>query len=499
MSHSLSRIHRAAPSSVALHTPKLADFKSADRSSLISRTVVRDSVRIADFIVTAAIGLAVAALYVPAQAVVSPSYIVAVFGVPLLAVALMEVFGIYRVAELGQLARQVPRTLLAWINAFAVCAVFVFLFKMGPDFSRVWLTAWFAAGAAGLVAMRFITARFINAWTRQGRLFRRAVVYGTGELAAETIAELEADASADLRIAGIFDERQERAPKSTLGYPLRGGIADLVQYARSTRIDVIILAVPMSAESRLSNVLAPLSQLPVEIKVPARASTLQFAPKTYSRIGQVRMINLIDKPITAWGGVAKMAFDKVIATLALVALSPMFAVTALAIKLESKGPVFFKQKRYGFNNELIEIYKFRSMYTDQCDRDAAKLVTKGDPRVTGVGRFIRKSSIDELPQLLNVLKGDLSLVGPRPHALSAKAGTELYDRVVDDYFARHKVKPGITGWAQINGWRGETDTPHKIQQRVSHDLYYIENWSVLFDLYILLKTPLALFKTDNAY
>jgi lipopolysaccharide/colanic/teichoic acid biosynthesis glycosyltransferase len=162
--------------------------------------------------------------------------------------------------------------------------------------------------------------------------------------------------------------------------------------------------------------------------------------------------------------------------------------------------VLFRQKRYGFNNELIEVYKFRSMYVEQSDATAAKLVTKGDPRVTRVGRFIRKTSLDELPQLFNVVfKGNLSLVGPRPHAVHAKAVDRLYDEAVDGYFARHRVNPGITGWAQINGWRGETDSQEKIQARVEHDLHYIENWSVLFDLYILAMTPVSLLKTENAY
>ena len=162
--------------------------------------------------------------------------------------------------------------------------------------------------------------------------------------------------------------------------------------------------------------------------------------------------------------------------------------------------MFFKQKRHGFNNELIEIYKFRSMYTDMSDANAAKLVTKDDPRVTKVGSFIRKTSIDELPQLFNVLKGELSIVGPRPHALQAKADNKLYYEAVEGYFARHQVKPGMTGWAQINGWRGETDTIDKIMQRVNHDLYYIENWSILLDLYIVLHDPgLAVSKRENAY
>ncbi len=211
------------------------------------------------------------------------------------------------------------------------------------------------------------------------------------------------------------------------------------------------------------------------------------------------MIDLLEKPIADWGSVAKWSFDKIVGMLALIFLAPVMLAVAAAIKLDSRGPVLFRQKRYGFNNELVEVFKFRSMYTDRCDANAAKLVTKDDPRVTRVGRFIRKTSLDELPQLFNVMLGNLSLVGPRPHALEAKAAGDLYDEVVDGYFARHKVKPGITGWAQINGWRGETDTPEKIQKRVECDIYYIENWSLLLDTYILLKTPFALLKSENAY
>lgn len=213
------------------------------------------------------------------------------------------------------------------------------------------------------------------------------------------------------------------------------------------------------------------------------------------------MLDVFDRPIADWDIVVKWAFDKVVGTLALIALSPVMLATAIAIKLDTKGPVFFRQKRYGFNNETVDVFKFRSLRNDMADPTAAKQVTKDDPRVTRVGRFIRKTSIDELPQLINVVfKGDLSLVGPRPHAIHATASNRAYEQVVDGYFARHKVKPGITGWAQINGWRGETDTDEKIQRRVEHDLYYIENWSVLLDLYILAKTPFSLLtKNENAY
>jgi exopolysaccharide biosynthesis polyprenyl glycosylphosphotransferase len=214
----------------------------------------------------------------------------------------------------------------------------------------------------------------------------------------------------------------------------------------------------------------------------------------------VPMLDVFDRPIADWEVVQKWFFDHIVGGLMLIVASPIMLVVAILIKLDSRGPVLFKQKRYGFNNELIEVYKFRSMYVEATDTNAAKLVTRGDPRVTRIGRFIRKTSLDELPQLFNVLfKDNLSLVGPRPHATHAKAANHLYDQVVDGYFARHRVKPGITGWAQVNGWRGETDTSEKIQRRVEHDLYYIENWSVLFDLYILAKTPIALIKTESAY
>ena len=170
------------------------------------------------------------------------------------------------------------------------------------------------------------------------------------------------------------------------------------------------------------------------------------------------------------------------------------------MKLDSPGPVIFRQKRHGFNNQVVQIFKFRSLYHHMSDPDAKQIVTKGDKRVTRVGNFIRKSSIDELPQLFNVLRGELSLVGPRPHAVHAQSSqNETFTAIVDGYFGRHKVKPGITGWAQIKGWRGEIDQPEKLKKRYEHDLYYIENWSIWFDLRILLTTPISLFRSDGAY
>jgi exopolysaccharide biosynthesis polyprenyl glycosylphosphotransferase len=240
--------------------------------------------------------------------------------------------------------------------------------------------------------------------------------------------------------------------------------------------------------------------LPVDIRLSAHSNKLRFRPRSYSYIGNVPVLDVFDRPITDWDVVMKWLFDKIVGGCALAVAAPLMAVVAILIKLDSRGPVLFKQKRHGFNNETIDVYKFRSLYADMTDHTAQKSVTKDDPRVTRVGRFIRKTSIDELPQLFNVVfKGNLSLVGPRPHAVNQKIENRQFDEAVDGYFARHRVKPGITGWAQINGWRGELTSPDKIKHRVEHDLYYIENWSLLFDLTILAMTPMSLFKSENAY
>lgn len=306
--------------------------------------------------------------------------------------------------------------------------------------------------------------RLVKRWMHEGRLTRRTVIVGGGEPGDKLIAAIDKQEDKDVQIVGIFDDRNdERAPNSVPGYQKLGTVDDFIQFARRTRIDLVIFSLPISAESRILQMLKKLWVLPVDIRLSAHSNKLRFRPRSYSYIGAVPVIDVMDKPIADWDFVMKWLFDKIVGTLALIVAAPVMLLVALAIKLDSRGPVLFKQKRYGFNNDLIEVYKFRSMYVEKTDATASKLFTKNDPRVTPVGRFIRKASLDELPQLFNVVfKGNLSLVGPRPHAVNAKAETRLYDEAVDGYFARHRVKPGVTGWAQINGWRGETDTEEKI-------------------------------------
>jgi Undecaprenyl-phosphate glucose phosphotransferase len=466
-----------------------------------SPIVLAGVVRLIEFAIVLLVGLAIYGFYVVPTEGFAGYYIGAIVAIGVLAMLAFQAADIYQVQAFRGYEKQYFRLASAWSVVFLIAISASFFAKAGDQFSRVWLGAFYCVGLLTLIGFRRILFLVVKSWTHEGRLTRRTVIVGGGEPTDILIRDIHQQRDTDVRVIGLFDDRgDDRTPDGVAGHPKLGTVDDLVEFARRTRVDLVIFSLPISAETRILQMLKKLWVLPVDIRLSAHTNKLRFRPRAYSYIGSVPVLDVFDRPITDWDVVMKWLFDKFVGTVALILLSPIMLLTALAIKLDSKGPVFFKQKRYGFNNELIEVYKFRSMRTDMADATASVLATKNDPRVTRVGRIIRKTSLDELPQLFNVVfKGNLSLVGPRPHAVHAKAENRRYDEAVDGYFARHRVKPGITGWAQINGWRGETDTHEKIQKRVEHDLYYIENWSVLFDLFILAKTPIALAKTENAY
>jgi Undecaprenyl-phosphate glucose phosphotransferase len=415
-------------------------------------------------------------------------------------VIFLELFGLYRLPTLLSPMRNLSGIMGCWIAVFSVLAAGIVFAKAGDVYSRVWLITSFFSGLAFAISARLFAGALLRYFNKQGQFNRHAVIVGSGEGAISAISALRASKDSFVNLVGFFDDRSDsRTGLDVSGVRKLGDIEALINFVRNTRVDLLIVTLPTSAEDRLLQILNRLFVLPVDIRISAMDQKIRYRPRAYSYIGNLPCIDLMDRPLGDWGPIIKSVEDKIIATAAILALSPVLAVIALAIKFDSPGKVFFRQKRYGFNNELIEVFKFRSMYSDMSDANASKLVTKGDARVTRVGRFIRRTSLDELPQLINVLKGELSLVGPRPHATKAKAGDQLYEHVVDGYFARHRVRPGITGWAQVCGWRGETDTHEKIRHRVEHDLHYIENWSLMFDLYILAKTPLSLLKSESAY
>jgi Undecaprenyl-phosphate glucose phosphotransferase len=467
----------------------------------ISPIVLAGFVRMAEFALIVLVGLALFAGYLPSGEGLSLRYATAIFAIALLSMLAFQVADIYQVQAFRGHEKQYMRLASAWSVVFLIVIGASFFAKAGEMYSRVWLGAFYVSGLAALIISRRLLFLMVRKWTRDGRLTRRTVIVGGGDPGARVIEELRRQKDSGVEIIGLFDDRgDDRSSAECAGEPKLGTVDNLVEFGRRTRVDLVIFSLPISAEGRILQMLKKLWVLPLDIRLAAHNNKLQFRPRSYSYIGDVPVIDVFDRPIADWDVVMKWLFDKIIGGIMLVLALPLIAIIALAIKLDSRGPVFFKQKRYGFNNDLIEVYKFRSMYADATDANANTLVTKDDARVTRVGRIIRKASLDELPQLFNVVfKGNLSLVGPRPHAVNAKAEARLYTEAVDGYFARHRVKPGITGWAQINGWRGETDTQEKIQRRVEHDLHYIENWSVLFDLLIVARTPFALLKAENAY
>jgi Undecaprenyl-phosphate glucose phosphotransferase len=469
-------------------------------SRYVDREVVQRIVKAVDIAVLFATGIVISV--VSAQSAFQPGELQMVGflagELSLVCVFAMRAFGLYDVRAMTE---------AAWgtLRATAVCFVAgAVLFALTRQYllplNHRWLLLWMAILPAHFVLTRGAIALWAKPIATQGRFQKRVAIAGGGKAAEDALNTLESSRGLDIEVIGLFDDRYDaRGPLAVRHHHKIGNIEELADYARHNRVDLIIVAIPLSAEARLLHILKRLWELPVDIRISGQATSLKLGPRAYTYLGKLPLLSVFDRPLKGWSLFLKDAVDRVLALIAIVLLSPVMLAVAIAVKFESSGPVIFRQKRYGFNNELIEVFKFRSMYTDRSDANAVKLVTRNDSRVTRAGRIIRKTSLDELPQLFNVLTGQLSLVGPRPHATQAKAAEALYEKVVDGYFARHRVKPGITGWAQINGWRGETDTREKLEQRVRHDLEYIDRWSLAFDLLIIAKTPFALLKSENAY
>jgi Undecaprenyl-phosphate glucose phosphotransferase len=467
-----------------------------------SPVVIAGAVRVADLMLLSLVGIALYFGYVTRFKGFHWEYIAAIFVMSATAVVCFQAADIYQVHVFRGQLRQLTRMISSWAFVFLLFIGASFFAKLGNDVSRLWLSAFFVFGLAALVAERMFLRSLVRRWAREGRLDRRTVIVGSDQNGEQLVEALKAQDDSDIEILGVFDDRNDaRALESCAGSPKLGKVDDILEFARRTRVDLVLFALPISAETRILEMLKKLWVLPVDIRLSAHTNKLRFRPRSYSYLGKVPTLDVFEAPITDWDLVMKWLFDHVVGGFAFLLASPVMLLVAIAVKLDSPGPVLFRQKRFGFNNERIDVFKFRSLYHDKADPHASKMVTKNDSRVTRVGRFIRKTSLDELPQLFNVVfKSNLSLVGPRPHAVQSRLQSRLFDEAVDGYFARHRVKPGITGWAQINGWRGEVDSEEKIQKRVEFDLYYIENWSALFDLYILLKTPIALItQNEGAY
>lgn len=387
--------------------------------------------------------------------------------------------------------RMAARPLIAFraaVFSFGCLLLIGFVLKETATVSRLWGASWMLGVFAYILISRaFLTGYFARA-ARQGLHARKAVIVGAGEVGREVLEHIRRFDDQTINVVGFLDDRVDRIPAAVRGVPVLGGTAAAERLVHEEGVDLILMALPWSARDRITELVRQLSVWAADIYMAPDKLGLRYADRPVFRMAGMTMLNLKDRPISEWNAVVKRIEDLCLAVPALIILSPLLIAVAIAIKLESRGPVLFKQDRLGFNNDPITVFKFRSMYSGQTDVHCARQTSRNDSRVTRVGRIIRRTNIDELPQLLNVLKGDMSVIGPRPHARLTKAGGRFLHEVVAGYASRHRVKPGMTGWAQCNGWRGETDTEDKILRRVEHDLYYIENWSIFLDFEIIART-----------
>ncbi len=351
----------------------------------------------------------------------------------------------------------------------------------------------------GMYLIRFASHHVLSNWAQSGRLCRSVAVIGAGESGQRLIDELDRKGGDEFRVAGVFDDRRTRVPTEIMGHALHGNIESAVSFVRRHSIELIVIALPLHAEERILDIVRRLRLLPVEITVSLDLVGSRLSLGHTTELAGAQVLRLVDSPLKDWNVIWKKVEDIVVASLVLLLAAPLMLMIAALIKMESRGPVLFSQARFGFNNHPVNVYKFRTMYADMADSTGSQRTTKNDVRVTRIGRFLRQTNLDELPQFINVLQGRLSVVGPRPHPLGMRAGDKLYHEAVAEYAVRHKVKPGITGWAQVNGLRGETDTMDKAISRIEHDLYYIDHWSLWLDLKIVFLTLLRGFNDPNAY
>lgn len=471
-----------------------------DRSKVLLEKKLLWAVRLLDMVIPAAIAWVAIIAWLPEHfAAFDSQYLLAMAASALLVGNVFSALDLYTIRSLSNVPGQMGRVIVGWTGVVAVLLLAAFAAKVSNNFPRGWAVLWYFWSLGSFIAIRFVVFALLSRWIENGKLTRSVAIVGAGPHGRRLIEHLRQQAGTDWNIVGIWDERAVRAIAPVEGIQVRGTVDDLITYARQNSLDQIVVALPWAAELRVMTVLKKLWELPIDIRLAPDMIGFRLAHCSYSQLGSVPVLNVFDRPLSAEKLMLKRLEDIMLGLLMLVVFSPVMLMTAIAVKLDSKGPILFRQTRYGFNNQRIDVWKFRSMYVEASRETIVRQATQDDPRITRVGRFIRRTSIDELPQIFNVLSGVMSVVGPRPHPIGTKAQNVLFEEAVAEYAGRHRVKPGLTGWAQVNGWRGETDTIEKIQRRVDHDLYYIENWSLFLDIKIVLMTVFAVLRGKNAY
>ncbi len=417
------------------------------------------------------------------------------------AIGLFVFFGqfhdLYRSWRGTSLSQEATRLWWAWLGVVLGILLLGFVFKKSADFSRLVMVTWIIATPITLTIWRGALHLFAGLLRQYGLNTRRVAIVGARDLGVQLADTLINAPWMGLTPIGFFDDRGAARNPLNTSDPVKhiGNLNQLLRWARDGKIDVIYITLPMRAEKRIQELIAQLSDTTVSVYLIPDFFMFDLMNASWTNIGELPCVSIYESPFYGVDGVIKRIEDIVLSSLILIVAAIPMLIIAAGIKLTSRGPVLFKQLRYGLQGQPIEVWKFRSMCVQE-NGDHIPQATRSDPRVTRFGAFLRRTSLDELPQFINVLQGRMSIVGPRPHAV---AHNEQYRKLINGYMLRHKVKPGITGWAQVNGLRGETETVAKMAQRVEHDLAYIRNWSLTLDLKIIAKTAVKIFTDRNAY
>jgi len=416
-------------------------------------------------------------------------------------VSALLVFILFRQAAINQFWRRgavaglVTHILGSWLMVIGLLMVFGVITGTLHLYSKPTVYTWVVVAPFLLLAQQLLIRAWLLRRTHVAENTRRAVIVGFNPLSLRLINEIGSNPSLSMQCVGIFDDRHpSRLVGATPEY-LLGWLKDLPDYAKRERVHVIYITLPMVQHARIVELLDNLRDTTASIYFVPDPFAFDVIQGHIADINGLPAVAICESPFTGIDGMVKRAIDIGFASVALLLLLPVFGVIAFGVKRGSSGPVFFKQRRYGIDGQEIMVFKFRTMVVCE-DGERITQARRDDPRVTPFGAFLRRTSLDELPQLINVLRGEMSLVGPRPHAV---AHNEEYRKLIKGYMLRHKVRPGITGWAQVNGFRGETATLEKMRYRVEHDLDYLRNWSLLLDFKIICMTLWVLFRDRHAY
>ncbi|BBP44501.1 undecaprenyl-phosphate glucose phosphotransferase [Thiosulfativibrio zosterae] len=407
---------------------------------------------------------------------------------------LTEAMGLYRKLRLGKFAQRIMVIFASTTLTFLLATFALFLFKESETFSRVVHVIWFVLSLFGFIMWRVAYRHTKEKLYKNGINLRKVAIIGLNPVGRNLLEQIKKYPELGLDFIGFYDDREPERLEGDLS-PLKGKVNDLLKLAQDGTLDSVYICIPLVAEARITKIIQTLSDSTVNVFMVPDFLLSTLIHGNIGNLGNVDTISVFEEPISGSKEFYKRSFDIIFSLFALVITSPILLAIAIAIKTTSKGPVLFRQCRYGLDGRKIGVHKFRSMKVME-NSDTVVQATKNDSRITKVGAFLRKTSLDELPQFFDVLIGNMSVVGPRPHAV---AHNEEYRKLVNYYMLRHKVKPGITGWAQINGWRGETDTLEKMEKRVEYDLQYIRNWSLWWDIKIVFLTVFKGFIHKNAY